>query len=240
MSTRNVSLGAPALPQVNLLPPEVRSARSVRRVKGWLAVSVGLSLLVVAAGYLLGTMEKGQANDELDAARRETDTLLAEQAQYAEVPRVLQALRNARSADDLARAGEVRWDEYLGAIEAVIGQNVSMETLAVQQVLPTEETVPLDPPAIAVLTFTGRATTVPDGPALSDALERLPGLESARVEVVAIAGIENTRWWDVTITVRVTTDALTEVREALEAAGEDDAAADDEATDDAAAEDEGE
>lgn len=234
MSAKNTALGAPALPQVNLLPPEVRSARSVRKVKGWLVISIGLSLLVVAAGYLLGTMEKGRANDELDAARRETDTLLAEQLQYAEVPRVLQALDDAETASMLALSGEVRWDEYLGAIDAIIGPNVSMETLAVQQVLPTEETVPLDPPAIAVLTFSGRATSVPDGPALADALDALPGLDGARVEVVGINGLDANRWWDVTITVRVTQEALTVNRDLAAAA----AAGDDEATDDESSTDE--
>lgn len=234
MSARNVTLGAPVLPQVNLLPPEVRSARSVRKVKGWLVISIGLSLLVVAAGYLLGTMEKGRANDELEAARRDTDTLLAEQLQYAEVPKVLQALADAEMASGLALAGEVRWDEYLGAIDAIIGPNVSMETLAVQQVLPTEEAVPLDPPAIAVLTFSGRATSVPDGPALADALDALPGLDGARVEVVGIAGVGPVRWWDVTITVRVTQEALTLNRELAAAAAEatDDGASDDDASTD--------
>lgn len=208
MSARNPVLGGPTLPQVNLLPPEVRSARTVRRVKGILVLSAAVSLLVVAGGYVLGTMEKSRADDDLATAQRDTTALMAEQQQYAAVPRVQQALDRAETARMIALAGEVLWSDYLGAVDAVIGPNISMETVVVQQVLPDAEVVPLDPAAVAVLTFTGRAATVPDGPAVADALDALPGLDGARVDVFAIGGDESNQWWNVTISVRVTADAL--------------------------------
>lgn len=212
MSARNQSLGAALLPQVNLLPPEVRAARSVRRVKGWLGISFVLSLLVVAGVYLLGTMEKSRAQDELDTARRETDALLAEQATYAEVPRVLQALARAENAAHLVEGAEIRWDEYLAAIEAIIGDRVAISTLAVTQVDEGQEPNPLDPEAIAVMTFSGIATSPIDGPAFADSLEALPGLEAVRTEVMTLTGEGELRWWEVRVTARVTTDALTVVR----------------------------
>ena len=44
-------LGAPSLPQVNLLPPEIKAARNLSRIKGWLGVALLMTLVLAALGY---------------------------------------------------------------------------------------------------------------------------------------------------------------------------------------------
>ena len=45
------SMGAPALPQVNLLPPEVKAARTLVHVKQWLGLSLVMVVIIAALGY---------------------------------------------------------------------------------------------------------------------------------------------------------------------------------------------
>ena len=82
------------LPQVNLLPPEVRAARGLRNLKRWLAMALVLVLVLCAAVFALAKFTKMAADDDLASAQSETQRLQKEQQKYAEVPRVLSALQN--------------------------------------------------------------------------------------------------------------------------------------------------
>src|SRR5665647_1688450 len=104
---------APLLPQVNLLPPEVKAARGLARLKKWLALVVLLALLVCAGIVLLAMLQQKDAEDDLGLQQAETERLMAEQARYAEVPAVLGALDRALAAREVGMSTEILWRPYL-------------------------------------------------------------------------------------------------------------------------------
>ena len=132
MSTRSQAAMAPLLPQVNLLPPEIRAARGLTRVKRWLALVVLLALLVAAGLVLLAMMAQQSADAELAVQQQETERLMSEQARYTEVPVVLGALDRARTAREVGMSTEILWRPYLNAIAATAPEGVRIENLRYQ------------------------------------------------------------------------------------------------------------
>ena len=72
------SIGAPHLPQVNLLPPEVRAARGLVRVKQWLALSLVLVVLLLVAGVGTAFLARQSADSEIVDAQSEATLLRTE------------------------------------------------------------------------------------------------------------------------------------------------------------------
>lgn len=212
MSRKASTLAAPPLPQVNLLPPEVRAARTLSRVKGWLAVSVLVVLVVAGGGYAYAHLDQQDAQRALDDAQAETTRLLAEQATYAEVPQVLGTLATARSAQQLGMSTEVLWADYLAAIAAVVPEDFSIETIVTRGATPIELPEPpadaLQAPSIGTITVTGRSVTVPDTSAWLRALEEIPGFADPYLTVTTRTEEDGEEFYETTTTVQVTDRAL--------------------------------
>ena len=205
--TRSTTVG-PFLPQVNLLPPEVRAARGLRKIKRWLAVGLVVTLLACAGVYALGLLAASQAADELVTAQDETARLQTEAAKYAEVPQVLSALDGATAVRTLGMATEVEWKGYLDAIAAVLPADVTIETLAITGATPmTPAALPADPlqgPSVGLITFTGQTTTLPDTAAWVDALNSVPGFADAWVSTATVGELEAAISYTVASTVQFT------------------------------------
>ncbi|BDO42334.1 fimbrial assembly protein [Cellulomonas sp. NTE-D12] len=204
------------LPQVNLLPPEVRAARGLRNLKRWLAMALVLVLVLCAAVFALAKFAKMAADDELSTAQAETQRLQTEQQKYAEVPRVLGALQNVTTARALGMATDVSWSSYYAAITAVLPADVSIESLVMtsQSASGTAPTGtapnPLQPASVGQVQFTGRSTTVPNTAAWLDALNGVPGFADAWASSATISQSANkTTYYNVTVTVQVTAAAYT-------------------------------
>lgn len=201
------ALGAPLQPQVDLLPPEVRSVRALGRAK----VRLGLSLVVVtllavlAFGYA-SFMEK-QANDDLATVTARVQDLEAEQAQYAEVPQVKRQVEMVKTARVFGTSTEVMWSDYLRAIEAVAPPGMTIRALTTAMPSPVEAPVsamnPLAAASVGSLSFTARATTLPDITAWADALETIPGFADAYFSAAQITEENGETFYDVTPTVQV-------------------------------------
>lgn len=222
---RKNEMNAPPHPQVNLLPPEIRAARALQPVKRWVAITLVVTLVVVAGAFLLGTLERSNARSALETANEETEVLLAEQRQYAEVPIVVGALDKTIRAQQVTMATEVIWSDYLGAIEAVLPEDVSIDTLAVNVVAPSTQAA-LETPALARITFTTRSLAPPDVAEWMRQIESVPGLADARVVSVDVQGDQSavardeedaeddeaaddeSRYYVASTTVLITTDAL--------------------------------
>ncbi|GGB94105.1 PilN domain-containing protein [Cellulomonas carbonis] len=201
------------LPQVNLLPPEVKAARGLRVVKRMLALAVGVVALVIVLVFVWSVMQRSSAQDQLAQAQQETARLQAEEAKYAEVPQVQTQLEATRTARELGMSTEVLWKPYLDAITAVLPADVSFENVSLTSATPTEPAPlpagPLEEPSIGRLTFTGRTATVPDVAAWVDALESVPGFADAWVTTATLDGAEaGSRYYAVTSSVQITDAAL--------------------------------
>lgn len=214
MSRAKGGLGTPALPQVNLLPPEVRSARSLGVVKRWLAVTVLLAVVVAGLGFGFATMQVGDAEGELEAQNAHTATLLDEQRQYSEVPVVLSRIDAIKAARQLGMSTEVLWQDYVDALVAVAPEDMTIESLTVStaspMVAPALPANALAGSSVGQITFSGRVDVVPDTAAWIDALNSVPGLQDAWVSAVQISADGETPYYQVTSSVQVGADAYAE------------------------------
>jgi hypothetical protein len=199
------------LPQVNLLPPEVRAARGLKVVRRWLLVGLVLVAITLAGGYFLSVLERTAAEVERDEARAETVQLQAEQERYSEVPVVLNALSDVQLARQVGMLTEISWKPYIDAITSVLPAGVSLDTInmngATPVLLASAPESPLFGPSVAQINFTGRSLTIPDTAALIDALNSVPGFVDAWATSSVRADEEGTMYYAVSASVRVEASA---------------------------------
>ncbi|AEI12308.1 PilN domain-containing protein [Cellulomonas gilvus] len=186
------SIVGTTLPQVNLLPPEVRAARGLRRTKRMLLfVLVGAVALCVLA-WVFSLFEASSAQSDLDGANADKDALMEQLAdpKYAEVPLVLSALDANRAALPLAMATDVIWSDYIDAIAAVLPEGASIDTFTVTYATPMSGAPlpgdPLQAPSLGQIAFTGRSVTVPETAAWLKALNSIPGFQDAWLASAAV------------------------------------------------------
>lgn len=207
-----VLVGAPDLPQVNLLPPEVRAARGLVHLKRWLALALVVVLVVVVGLYGAALLARGSADSELAEAQARAAELQAQEAEYAEVPRVVNDLRRATDARTLGMSTEVLWKPYLDAVAAVLPANVSVRTFTIAQATPVmAPEAPADPLAaqgIGSITFTSTAVGLPDNAAWIDALNSIPGFYAANATAEALGEDDGVVSYTVSSTVLVNETAF--------------------------------
>lgn len=203
-----VGKAAPAqLFQVNLLPPEVRDARSLAVAKRWLGIGLIATVALNGLGFAGAHMITSAAESELVDAQSETALLKAEEAKYAEVPRVLNALSQTDLARQIGMSTEISWKPYLDAITSVLPTGVSITTFTLTgpslSASNSVQTDALTSPGIGSITFDGRTKTIPDTAAWLDALSSVPGFADPWVSSVTIAEEEGVVFYSVSTTVQL-------------------------------------
>jgi Tfp pilus assembly protein PilN len=200
-------------PRVNLLPPEIYGSRAMSRLKRMLALSLVLVLAVCAGGYALFSFARSAQQDALADAEAETIRLTQEQAQYAEVPKVLGRLGDMERARDLGMSTETLWGDYLGYVFSVLPQGVRMAsftTVGATPVLsPAAPADPLQPQAVTQISFTAQSDTLPNLADWQDALDAIPAFEDARVSVITRGEDDDTKTgrFEFEVSVQVTDQA---------------------------------
>ena len=171
-------------PRVDLLPGEVVTVRRVRRAqrRGVLAL-IGV-LVLIAAAYALVSGERATARQDLAAAQARTVELTAEQARYAEAPRVYAQVESTQAALSSVMAGDVRWYQYLADLAVTSPTGLWLTSWQATSSDPTLAPTTPDPttgaPAaatpVAALTVSGTAADEPDVADWLDVLAATPGL----------------------------------------------------------------
>ncbi|NUU17659.1 fimbrial assembly protein [Cellulomonas humilata] len=206
------ALGGPALPQVNLLPPEVKAARGLVNTKRWLAVTIGVVLVLIALVYVFAILARSTAENELATEQDQTTRLQAEVSKYAEVPQVLSNLDRTEAALTLGTSTEIMWKGYLDAIAAVLPPNVSIDTFNVSQATPWTAAQPvqdfLAAPSVGIITFTARTSTLPDNAAWLDALATIPNLSNPTFSAAAVTAQDGEPYYTVSASVQVQSGAF--------------------------------
>jgi Tfp pilus assembly protein PilN len=167
-----------SLPRVNLLPPEIHEARRLRRTQLALGGCVVAVLAALGGVYAVAAGSATTAGEELAAEQARTTTLSAEQAKYAEVPRVLAQVDGAKAAQERAMATDVLWYSVLNDLALTYPSEVWLDTLTVTVADPSQTastTNPLATPGIGMVTFTGKAETHSDVASWLDVLDRTSG-----------------------------------------------------------------
>lgn len=200
------------VPQVNLLPPSVAAARSLRTVKRWSLLGLAATVLLVALVYVASALQLAQAQTNLTTAQARTTQLQGQMAEYAEVPLVLGELSQAEQARTLATSTEVLWRPYLDAVRAALPANATLRTVQVTGATPTISALtpadPLQPQGLGQVAFTAVSTTIPDSAAWVDALGAIPGFVDPRIQSVVAETTETSSAFLVSGTVQYDANAL--------------------------------
>lgn len=208
--------GAPRVPQVNLLPPEIRAARSLGRVKRLLALLLVVAVVVAGLGYVFALNEASRAQAELSREQDETRRLIAAQAEYAEVPQVLGALEAVTRAREIGSSTEVMWRSSLVSLVETLPDDVSFESItmtsATPMLAPTPPTSPLVAPTPITILFSGRSPVLPDTAEWIEALESIENFQDAYVTSASITEEDDdgvmTPYYEVQGSVQVTEEAF--------------------------------
>lgn len=165
------AFGAAArLPSVNLLPPEIIESRTFRRTQRVLGAAVLLVLVALAGAYALAVRDTNAAADSLAVSKATGQTLRVEQAKFADVPRVYQAIDDAQSARQSAMGQDVEWSRYLADVSLAMPANVWLTSLdlslgtasPVAGTVPAAGGAPVAAAGVGTVTFAGTAIDHPD------------------------------------------------------------------------------
>jgi Tfp pilus assembly protein PilN len=186
------------VPRVNLLPPEILAARSFRKVKARLALVVVVTFLVVAAGVVWAQGQVGSAQAALDVTTAQTAALHRQEARYAEVPEVTNALASAETARATALGQDLLWYRLLNDIALAAPANVWLTGVGVTLSGPgspagsaatsvaaaNSGADALTPAGIGKVTVSGTAVAYPDVAAWLDSIVKVYGLDGSTLQTV--------------------------------------------------------
>ena len=159
------AFGVPTrIPSVNLLPPEILAGRTFRRTQKVLGASVLVVALALGGVYLLQVQNKNEAADALAVSQATGKTLQVEQAKYADVPRVYQAIDDAQTARQTAMGQDVEWFRYLTDFSLTMPANVWLTSLdlTLAGATPAAGAVTTTTPGVGTMTFAGTGNDHPD------------------------------------------------------------------------------
>lgn len=220
MTVTNSASAGPALaftptglwPQVDLMPPEVRAGRRLKHVKRILALVLLGVVAVSAVGYAGALVAASSAAADLESVQQETARLTAEQAKYAEVPKVLGDISQVETARRLGTSTEILWTPYVNALRAVTPAGVSIDNLVAVGSDPLRQAPAaanvLAGPSIGSIQFTAKSLTMIDTSDWLDALDGVPGLGDAWFSTETISDAGGVTFYQVSATVQITTTAL--------------------------------
>lgn len=207
-----VAMGAPLHAQVNLLPPEIRSRRALGRAKVRLAFGLGLVVLLATGAVAWSMLTESAATQRLEDTQARAEDLLAQQAQYAEVPQLKGEILQVQDARRIAMSTEILWTDYLRAIQAVAPAALSITSVNTSGATPMQPAIgssdPLGATSIGALSFTGRSTTMPDVAAWIDALDSIPGFSDAAFSSATLNDDNGVVFYEIASTVQVTPAAF--------------------------------
>ena len=149
-----VGTGLPALPRVNLLPPEIAERARFRRIQYGLGGGVLAAVGVVALLFLGAVGSVNEANTELEETTTANTALKAETAKYADVQRVYGQAAAAQAMLTQAMGKEVRFSQYLNDLSLTVPENVWLKNVSFKQA-EAPGTVGTTEPGIGQVTFTG-------------------------------------------------------------------------------------
>ncbi len=115
-----------AFPVARLIPQSVADIKRVRRARRIAVVGIGGAVLAVAGLWMMGSSQVTEAEQELADAQATSGLLAAQQAKYADVPRVASELANAKQDLQLALGSEVLWSSVLAKLTATAPKGVTL------------------------------------------------------------------------------------------------------------------
>ncbi|WP_203138206.1 hypothetical protein [Microbacterium sp. JZ31] len=206
------------VPRVDLLPPELRSAREWRQARNRSLLLVLLAAVLVLVGVGAATGWAQVHALARDIAQHRTDDLLAQQSEFVEVNRVQGDIRAAEQALEEASASDIAWIPFLSELSATIPPQSRLTTLTIEMPSPgTPLAAPTDAlqgERVATVRFTALSARVPDVAAWSRAIEQMGGV--VFVAPRATTKIEDGEGYEVEMTFDISAERLRNAPAALD------------------------
>jgi Tfp pilus assembly protein PilN len=187
MTTQTTVVGTPTLPRVNLLPPEIAEARTLKQYRLGAGGAVVLTAVAVGVFYYQSHGGVASAQSALDASNAKTAQLRTQLASYQGVTQVKNEVQSAQATLAAALAPQILWSKYLQDMSVSLVGNywLSGLTMAATSSAATGSTTgssPLtDGSAVGSIVLTGSAISHYDVADLLRSLAKQQGLSSKPV-----------------------------------------------------------
>lgn len=209
-----------APPFINLLPPEIAERRALKKLTGILA-GVLVAAVAVTGGivYQAGS-GKADAQAQLSAAQAENTQLQTQMRTLGTARQAQEQLQAAQTALKAAMANEVLWSSYLDQMRLKLPEGVRLSNMVLAPAGSSEASgssgstatsgstgsTQATEPAIATITFTGKAL---NQNAVADWLDALPTIKGYSNAFLTSTTPDSTGGiLTFNVTVDVTADAL--------------------------------
>lgn len=198
-------------PRVSLLPAEVNDFHKARAVRRRLGLSIVAVLALTAAGVAGAGYLAMQSQAALDASRLTSQSLVAQQGQYADLRQAQAGIVLTQAAQTVGASTEIDWKDYLVKLQATLPSGVTIDTVTIDSASPfsdyVQSTVPLAGARVATVTFTATSPTIPSIPTWLDGLAKLVGFTDA---VPGSVSIKEDGTYLVNITMHINSDAFSQ------------------------------
>jgi len=124
------SVGAPVMPRVNLMPPEIAEAARFRRFQLAMGGAVVGAVAVVVALYMQAHGGVAGAQQQVDQANAQGTTLQSQLANLQSVQDVYTQVASREAMLTQAMGGEIRWSRYLNDLSLRMPDHVWLTTVS--------------------------------------------------------------------------------------------------------------
>jgi Tfp pilus assembly protein PilN len=162
-----LSVGAPVMPRVNLMPPEIAEAARFRRFQLAMGGAVVAAAAVVAALYMQAHSDAGSAQAQLDSAKSQQAVLNGQLSSLQSVQDIYTQVSSRETTLSQAMSGEIRWSRYMNDLSLRLPDHVWLTNVTATETaasaaagttLPTTATATVSTPgAIGTVSFAGVA-----------------------------------------------------------------------------------
>lgn len=179
-------LEKPALPRVNLLPPEIAEAQHFRRLQLIMGAAVVGAVAVVGGLTVHAHSSVAAQQDALDAANARQATLQSQVNKLTFVTQTYSQVSEARAMLTQAMGDEIQWSHYLNDLSLRLPDNVWLTNLQATESeagaakgSPQAARTTVAANGIGSITFSGTALSYDDVASLLEALAAEHGFTNA-------------------------------------------------------------
>lgn len=209
MTTQTLSTSQLAvLPRVNLLPPEIADKRRARKLQAGMGAAVAVSIVGVAAVYLMAHSSANSAKSDLANSQADTSRLQTQVAQYAGDESLRSQLNAEHAMLATAMGPEIQWSHYLNDLTLRIPDNVWVTNVTINTGASAPAAGGTQNPGIGSVNVAGTAFTHDDVATWLDSLAKEKGYANPYFSNSAESFIGSRRVVNFTSSTVVTTDAL--------------------------------
>ena len=148
--TKEVRLVFGASPRVDLLPPEVADRKKGAAVRRAMVFGVVGALVLSAGAYAFASWQAVEASVKHDDARLTTSTLLAQQAEYADVRALTQQMVTVADAREAGALTEIDWNAFFLRVVPTLPTGVTIDSLVIKSGSPLVSLAPPTAPGQTV------------------------------------------------------------------------------------------